>query len=227
MLLPQGWRLRLGRSLRLQGCLWYLKRWTPMHISPASLACCPPPFFHTHHILGKTSCLFCPLRQWLLSAGDDGWCPLLMDAPAGAVLEGQGGEDGTRRAGCRQHGHTGSRRPSGISLFPKKKGKGRGQVPRSAVSRHSCPGSRCHTLAGAQGAGDACVPHDGDTILGLHKAGRHAAAFSAPDFYHLEEGGWPGWLCNYTLQIHVPSQGSSRPDPRTRTFFIHVAFSPL
>lgn len=74
------------------------------------------------------------------------------------------------------------------------------------------------------------MPHDGDTILGVHKAGRPAAAFSAPDFYRLEEGGWPGCLaqfCNYTLQIHAPSPGLSRLDLRTHTFFIHVAFSLL
>lgn len=131
----------------------------------------------------------------MLSAGDRD--RVLLDALAGAVLEGQGG-DGARWPGCRQHGHTGSPAAGGCvksHSFPPKKERGslRGQVPCLAVSRHSCPGcwshSRCQTLGGTQGTGDACVPHDGDTILGVHKAGRPAAAFSAPDFYHLEEGG--------------------------------------
>lgn len=41
-----------------------------MHISLTSLACCLPPIFPTHPILGKTSYLICSLWQWLLSAGD-------------------------------------------------------------------------------------------------------------------------------------------------------------
>lgn len=121
-----------------------------------------------------------------------------------------------------------SRRLSEISFFTPKKEKGEPERAGSLLSSVQALMPRLlhpQPLPGEGGSQGA-----GDTILGVHNAGRPAAAFPAPDFYHLEEGDWPGCLarfCNYTLQICVLPQGLSRLNPRTHTFFIHVAFSLL
>jgi len=96
-----------GQEPQLHGCLGYAKYWTQTHTAHALLARCPTPMSPTHPILDKTSCLFCPLWQRPLSAGDRGRAPSAGGCP-GRGWAGATGGDGTRRAGCRQHGHAGS-----------------------------------------------------------------------------------------------------------------------
>lgn len=79
--------------------------------------------------------------------------------------------------------------------FPPEKEKGEPERAGSLCGHSFWTHSYHQTLTGTQGAEDAHVPHDGDTILGVHKAGRPASAFSAPDSCCLEEGaGLAAWL---------------------------------
>lgn len=140
-----GTLLGQGGSLQLHGRLWGPKRWTRMPISPAFLACCPPPAFPTPS-LGAPCCLFRPLWQWLsTSAGDMSTSvPVLVDVTWSMKVTAPW----THMQPC-------SRRPREISFFLQEKkkkeirGKGslRGQISCSVGSRHSWPG---HALARTQ-----------------------------------------------------------------------------